>query len=76
MRAHKSMRRWALVILVLYGLIMLLTLPGSKRRFQERMQRGGGSMRALALQKGREEWAHYLTRVNGSTNSLVKLAEM
>lgn len=35
-RAHKSLRRWVVALLIFYGLLMLMSLPGSRRRFQVR----------------------------------------
>ncbi len=34
MRAHKSLRRWVVALLIFYGLLMLMSLPGSRRRIQ------------------------------------------
>lgn len=72
-RAHKSLRRWVVALLIFYGLLMLMSLPGSRRRFQERLRRGGGSMRALALQRSRHEWDLYLRRTVSHSSSMAAL---
>lgn len=72
-RAHKSLRRWVVALLIFYGLLMLMSLPGSRRRFQERLRRGGGSMRALALERSRHEWDLYLRRTVSHSTSMAAL---
>ncbi|TFJ82235.1 hypothetical protein NSK_006564 [Nannochloropsis salina CCMP1776] len=65
--AHKASRMWCGLLLLAYGLLMLMSLPGSRRRFQERLRRGGGSMRALALERSKHEWDAYLRKTMATT---------
>lgn len=73
LRAHKSLRRWVAALVIFYLLVMLMSLPGSRRRFQERLRRGGGSMRALALERSKHEWDLYLRRTMSQSTSLAAL---
>lgn len=73
-RAHKSLRRWVVALLLAYGVLLVMSLsPGSRRRFQERLRRGGGSMRALALQRSKHEWDLYLRRTVSHSTSMAAL---
>jgi len=62
-KQHKWQRRVFTVLMMAYFILMLFSLPGSKRRFQERLRRGGGSWRGGLLRFGSALWRGYMRRL-------------
>jgi hypothetical protein len=72
LRHHKNLRRWGECLMLAYGLLLVFSLPGSKRRFQERLRRGGGSWRAVMLHLGQHMWWDYMVRLGSYMAETVK----
>ena len=70
-KQHKWQRRVFTIMMMAYFILMVFSLPGTKRRFQERLRRGGGSWRGALLRFGSALWRTYMQRLGGPMGSLV-----
>lgn len=59
-------KRYCVIAIIMYCVVMVLSLPASRRRFVDRLKRGGGSWRWMAIQVGIGAIRNYSNRLFAS----------